>query len=203
MACLIRSNGARAVPLPMRGATTFENCHDVPPLSPNPMNKHLLVIALSVVAAVGCKEMPRAAAGDSVAVGDRAAVEASTAAFHQALRTNDLETFMSYVAEDVFFMPPGEPPMRGRDAMRKWTTGFLAQYRTSALKLADREVLVGNGWAVELGTYEWALQPTAGGAPVVDRGNYMQVWKQQADKKWRFAREVYNSSLPPAPAVAK
>lgn len=129
--------------------------------------------------------------------------EATTAAFHQALRTNDLETFMSYVAEDVFFMPPGEPPVRGRDAVRKWMVAFLAQYRTSSLTLADREVFVGSGWAVELGTFEWALQPVAGGAAVIDRGNYMQVWKKQSDKTWRFAREVYNSSVPPAPVAAK
>jgi hypothetical protein len=81
--------------------------------------------------------------------------------------------------------------------------GFLAQYRTSSLTLADREVLVGSGWAVELGTFEWALQPAAGGSPVVDRGSYMQVWKQQGDKSWRFAREVYNSAVPPAAAAAK
>ena len=82
-------------------------------------------------------------------------------------------------------------------------TGFLAQYRTSSLTLADREVLVGSGWAVELGTFEWALQPTAGGSTVVDRGSYMQVWKKQGDKTWLFAREVYNSSVPPVPAAAK
>ena len=133
----------------------------------------------------------------------KAGVEGATTAFHQALRTNDLETFMSYVAEDVFFMPPGEPPVRGRDAVRKWMTGFLAQYRTSSLTLADREVLIGSGWAVELGTFEWALQPAAGGPAVVDRGNYMQVWKEHGDKTWRFAREVYNSSVAPAPVAAK
>jgi hypothetical protein len=66
------------------------------------------------------------------------------------------------------------------------------------LTQADREVLVCDGWAVELGTFEWTLQPAAGGSAVVDRGNYMQVWQQQRDKKWRFAREVYNSSAPPA-----
>jgi len=110
---------------------------------------------------------------------------------------------MSYVAEDVFFMPPGEAPVRGRDAVRKWMTGFLAQYRTSSLTLADREVLVGSGWAVELGTFEWVLRPAAGGSAVVDRGNYMQVWKEEGDKRWRFAREVYNSSIPPAPVAAK
>jgi ketosteroid isomerase-like protein len=127
---------------------------------------------------------------------DTGIVERATEAFHEALRTNDLETFMSYVAADVFFMPPGEPPVRGRDALRTWMAAFLAQFRTSSLTLADREVLVGNGWAVELGTFEWALQPVAGGAEVIDRGNYMQVWREQDDKTWKFAREVYNSSVP-------
>jgi hypothetical protein len=51
--------------------------------------------------------------------------------------------------------------------------------------------------------YEWALQPAAGGSAVVDRGSYMQVWKEQGDKTWRFAREVYNSSVPPAAVGAK
>lgn len=161
--------------------------------------------AVVVVAAVGlggCKGTTPASVVDA-GVTDRAKVEGATTAFHQALRTNDLQTFMSYVDEDVFFMPPGEPPVRGRDAMRKWMTGFRAQYRTSSLTLADREVLVGSGWAVELGTFEWALQPAAGGSPLVDRGNYMQVWKEQGDKTWRFAREIYNSSVPPAPVSAK
>jgi ketosteroid isomerase-like protein len=134
---------------------------------------------------------------------DRMAVETATAAFHDALRNNDLDKVMSHVAADVVFMPIGEPAVRGKDAMRKWVQDFLAQYRTSSLNLGNREVLVGNGWAVELGTYEWALVPAAGGSPQADRGNYMQVWRQQTDKTWRFAREVYNSSVAPADAATK
>jgi uncharacterized protein (TIGR02246 family) len=126
----------------------------------------------------------------------RAAVEAATAAFHQALRTNDAETFMSYVAEDVVLMPPGEAAVRGKDGVRAWYSSFLQQYRTSSLTLADREVFVGDGWAVEIGTFEWGLTPAAGGSPVIDRGNYMQVWKSLPDGQWRFEREVWNSSLP-------
>lgn len=166
------------------------------------MRRHLTVVVLAAATLGGCSGAPPTSVAGAAGVTDRAGVEGATAAFHQALRTNDLETFMSYVAEDVFFMPPGEPPVRGRDAVRTWMSGFLAQYRTSSLTLANREVMVGNGWAVELGTFEWALQPTAGGPAVIDRGNYMQVWKEQADKTWRFAREVYNSSVPPAPIVA-
>jgi ketosteroid isomerase-like protein len=166
------------------------------------MKTHLVAVLLAGCMFGGCTSAPPAAVAEAAA-GDSAAVESTTAAFHQALRTNDLERFMNYVADDLFFMPPGEPPVRGRGAVRQWITRFLTQYRTSNLILADREVFVGGRWAVEVGTFEWALQPAAGGAAVVDRGNYMQVWKQQDDKTWRFAREVYNSSVPIEPVGAK
>jgi ketosteroid isomerase-like protein len=103
---------------------------------------------------------------------------------------------MSYVADDVILMAPGEAPVRGKKAVRAWYTGLLSQYHTSSLTLTDREVFVGSGWAVELGAYEWGLAPTKGGTPSVDRGSYMQVWMQQPDGQWRFAREIYNSSVP-------
>jgi uncharacterized protein (TIGR02246 family) len=167
------------------------------------MKRHPVAILLAVITMSACSAATPASSARSAAVNDSAAVERTTTAFHQALRTNDLEGFMAYVADDVVFMPPGEPAVRGRDAVRKWITAFLAQYRTSALTLANREVRVGSGWAVELGTFEWTLQPVAGGSAVTDRGNYMQVWQRQGDTAWRFAREVYNSSVPPAPAAPK
>jgi ketosteroid isomerase-like protein len=120
----------------------------------------------------------------------RATVGAATTAFHQALRTNDAETFMSYVADDIVLMPPGEAVVRGKDGVRACYSGFLTQYRTSSLIFADREVFVADGWAVELGTFEWGLTPTSGGSLVIDRGNYMQVWNSLPDWQWRFAREV-------------
>ena len=126
----------------------------------------------------------------------RAAVEAATAAFHQALRTNDAGALFAYVADDVVMMPPGEAPVRGKAAMRAWYAGFLSQFRTSSLTLTNREVIVGDGWAVEAGAFEWGLAPAAGGETTVDRGHYMQVWKAQPDGQWRFAREIWNGSAP-------
>ena len=162
------------------------------------MKARLLAAGIFVVALAGCGGSGPSAVMPSAASADKAAVDAATTAFHETLRANDLEKFMSYVADDVFFMPAGEPPVRGKEAMRKWMTAFLSQYRTTTLTLADRELRVADGWAVELGTYEWGLAPAAGGATSVDRGNYMQVWQQRPDKTWSFAREVDNSSVPPA-----
>ena len=156
----------------------------------------LLPIAALSLALGGCngpKAPSRAATAD---------VERATAAFHEALRTNDAETFLSFVADDVVMMPPGEAPVRGKDALRAWYVAFLSQYRTSSLTLGDREVLVGEGFAVETGSFVWGLIPAAGGAPVLDRGHYMQVWKRRPDGQWRFEREIWNSSAPaPAPEV--
>ncbi|HEY8165529.1 MAG TPA: nuclear transport factor 2 family protein [Gemmatimonadaceae bacterium] len=163
--------------------------------------KWVSVPALCLAASAGCSTSPSSSAKD--AASKRAAFEATTAAFHQALRTNDTVAFLSYVADEVLLMPPGEAAVRDRDALRDWYRGFLSQYSTSSLTLSNREVFVSDEFAVELGSYEWGLTPTAGGNPVVDRGNYMQVWKRQSDGQWRFAREIWNSSVPPTPSPAK
>ena len=130
--------------------------------------------------------------------GRRAAYDSANEAFHAGLRANDTALFV-HVADDVLLMPPGEAPVRGMVAMRAWYSAFLSLYRTSGLTFSDREVFVGDEWAGELGSYEWNLTPVAGGAPVVDRGTYMQLWRKQPDGQWRFAREIWNSSAPAAP----
>ena len=122
--------------------------------------------------------------------------EAATDAFHRALRTNDAAALFTHVLDDVVMIPPGEPVVRGEAAMREWYAGFLSLYHTSSLALTEKEVFVSNGWAVEIGAYEWELTPVGGGAAVVDVGHYMQLWKSQADGQWKFAREIWNSGAP-------
>ena len=133
----------------------------------------------------------------------RADFEKTTAAFHDALRTNNSEGLFTFVDADVVMMPPNEASIRGKAAMQDWYRAFLSAFRTTKLVLKDREVTVSDSWATEVGQYEWGLQPAAGGDIVVDKGNYMQLWKRTPDGNWRFFREIWNSSIPAAPAVNK
>lgn len=165
--------------------------------------KCLSIIAVGLVAWVSCVGPKMPSAADQAVSTKRAAFESTTAAFHQALRTNNADGLFAYVADDVLLMPPGEAAVRGKNAMREWYAKFLSQYQTSLLNLSGREVFVSDAWAVELGAYEWRLTPVAGGDPVLDRGNYMQVWKSQPDGQWRFAREIWNSSAPASPPAEK
>jgi ketosteroid isomerase-like protein len=163
--------------------------------------KCLSVVALCLAAWAGCAGPRPSSGAEGAASTKRSAFETATTAFHHALRTNDADALFARVADDVLMMPPGEPAVHGKNAMRDWYTGFLSQYRTSSLTLSNREVFVSEGWAVELGAYEWGLTPAAGGDPVLDRGNYMQVWKSHPDGQWRFEREIWNSSAPASPPL--
>jgi hypothetical protein len=94
--------------------------------------KCLSAIALCLAASAGCAGQRPTSGAEDVASTRRSAFETATAAFHQALRTNDAEALFASVADDVLMMPPGEAAVRGKNAMRQWYAGFLSQYRTSA-----------------------------------------------------------------------
>jgi ketosteroid isomerase-like protein len=105
---------------------------------------------------------------------------------------------MGLMADDVVLMPPNEAAVRGKAAVRTWYDQLVSQLRTSELTLGDREVLIGGEWATELAAFEWTLVPVAGGPAVTERGNYMQIWRHEADGRWLLARELWNSTSPPA-----
>jgi uncharacterized protein (TIGR02246 family) len=116
-----------------------------------------------------------------------------------ALRTNNSDSLMALMADDVIIMPPGESVLKGKAAVKTWYDGFLTQLRTTDLTISDREIVMGDDEAIEIAGFEWKLNPVAGGQQVVDRGSYMQVWKHAADGRWLFSREIWNSSAPSAP----
>jgi uncharacterized protein (TIGR02246 family) len=126
-----------------------------------------------------------------------AGVDSAAERLLTALRTNASDSLMALMADDVVLMPPGEAVLKGKAAVRNWYDQLLTQLRTDDLTITHREVLIGGEWATELATFEWTLTPVGGGAPVTDRGTYVQVWRREADGRWLFARELWNSTVPP------
>jgi ketosteroid isomerase-like protein len=156
------------------------------------------VSCLAVVAALACSGHPAPEKVGRTAL--RAAVDSAATRLLTALRTNSSDSLMVLMAEDVVLMPPNEPVLKGKAAVRAWYDGLMTQLRTSDLTITDREVLIGGEWATELATFEWALVPVAGGPAAIDRGSYVQVWHREPDGRWLFARELWNSTTPAATA---
>jgi uncharacterized protein (TIGR02246 family) len=151
-----------------------------------------LFIVLSVVACSGSRG-PTTLDHAALQVGVDSAADRLLA----ALRTNASDSLMVLMANDVVLMPPNEPVLKGKAAVRTWYEGFLTALRTSSLTIANREVLICGEWATELATFEWDMAPVGGGPAVVERGSYVQVWHHEPDGRWLFAREIWNSATRP------
>ena len=152
-----------------------------------------MVVACATLTA-GCgRQEPTRRVAATVASGETA-FAATTGAFHDTLRNNNVTAFMSYIEDDAIIAPPADQPVSGKEAVEQWYKVFLTKYRTSSLNLTGKEVFVGEHWAAEFGHFDWSLQPVDGSPVVLDHGTYMQVWRLKPDGTWRFAREVWNSS---------
>ena len=92
------------------------------------MRRVVSLLAVTVATCVACVNSKSSSADSAAAPSTRAAVESTTAAFHQALRTNDTTSFYSYVDDNVVMMPPGEAPVLGIAALHTWYSAFLGQY---------------------------------------------------------------------------
>lgn len=149
---------------------------------------------LTFLATLACSGRPAPEMSNAAAL--RAGVDSVADRLLTALRTNASDSLLVLMADDVILMPPNEPVLKGKAAVRDWYDQLLTQLRTSNLAITEREVLIGDGWATELATFEWTLAPVAGGPAVTDRGNYVQVWHREPDGRWLFARELWNSTTP-------
>ena len=151
---------------------------------------------VSALAAVACSGPSAGDTSDGAAI--RAGVDSAATRLLVALRTNAADSLLALMANDVVLMPPNEPVLKGKAAVGAWYEQFLTRLRTSDLRITDREVLIGGDWATELAGFEWTLVPVAGGPSTTDRGSYIQVWHREPDGRWLFARELWNSTSPPA-----
>jgi ketosteroid isomerase-like protein len=151
---------------------------------------------LALLAAVACSGAPGADRSDRAS--HQAGVDSAANRLLSALRTNGSDSLMALMANNVVLMPPNEAVLKGKAAVRAWYDQFLTQLRTSNLTITDREVLIGGEWATEVAGFEWTLVPVAGGPATTERGSYVQVWHHEPDGRWLFARELWNSTAPPA-----
>jgi uncharacterized protein (TIGR02246 family) len=129
--------------------------------------------------------------------GARAAVDSAANRLLGALRTDNPDSLMALMAEDVIIMPPNEPVLNGKAAVRTWYDAFVKQMHTTSLTVSNRELFVGGDYATEVSQFEWTLKSIEGGPAVVDRGSYVQLWHRAPDGRWLFSREVWNSMASP------
>src|SRR2546422_4810248 len=123
----------------------------------------------------GCS--PRRGA-DSQAV--TAAVNAISTRYSSTLNAGDLDSWLSLWTDDGIQLPPGEPPVVGKDQIRARNKGVLDKF-TVNLSVTNAEVGVAGDWAFDRGTYTATLTPKGGGRALPIDGKYLTILKRQPD----------------------
>ncbi len=138
----------------------------------------------------GCS--PRRGA-DSQAV--TAAVNAISTRYSSTLNAGDLDSWLALWTDDGIQLPPGEPPVVGKDQIRARNKGVLDKF-TVNLSVTNAEVGVAGDWAFDRGTYTATLTPKGGGRALPIDGKYLTILKRQPDGSWKIHRDIFNSNVP-------
>jgi ketosteroid isomerase-like protein len=112
-------------------------------------------------------------------------------AFVAAFNAKDITKILDMYAESSVFMPPNEPIIRGKDALRQFYENLVTRQGASDLKMEISEVAGHGTLAYQSGTYE--MKRGAGR----DRGKYLFVIRKMANG-WKFHYTMWNSDLAPS-----
>jgi ketosteroid isomerase-like protein len=126
---------------------------------------------------------------------DAGTIRQQTDAFVKAFNAKDVSKILEIYADNSVFMPPNEPIIRGKDALKIFYTDIFKRGATN-LRLDTAEVSGHGPIAYQSGTYELDYKP-ATGAPSRDRGKFLFVLRKMANV-WKYQYTMWNSDLPPA-----
>ncbi len=133
----------------------------------------------------------------AIAVSSNASAHLAHENYVAAINSNNLESLLGMLTDDVVFMAPNDKPYAGKAAVRPWLAAYLKAYKTHWDKPVQ-EFVVNGEWAFERYSYTSTDTPQGAGAPVVDTGWGFVVYHHDADGRWRVARDGWGSNHPPA-----
>jgi ketosteroid isomerase-like protein len=135
---------------------------------------------------------------------DEAAVRAADIAWSATAEKRDLDALVSFYGDDVVVLLPNAPAVVGKSAARDLNRAMLAATLAVKWQPVKVEVAASGDIGYVRGTYDLTIKGPSG-APVNDKGKYVEVWRKQADGAWKVIVEALNSDLPAAasPPAAK
>ena len=111
----------------------------------------------------------------------------------------DLDGTVGYYSDDAVLLPPNEPIVAGKQAIRASWVSLLSPNIALAWQANKVDVARSGDLAYVVGSYTLTTRD-AEGKPVMDRGKTIEVFKKEADGSWKVVADMYNSDLAAPPA---
>lgn len=153
--------------------------------------KPFYTIPALLLFAVGCS----GGGTPSVPADTRAIETAAHDGYVAAINSNNVDTLMDGLTDDVVFQAPGAPEVIGKVAVREWVAGYFGAYQTKWQK-TSLDFTVSGDWAFERYAYKATDIDKKTGAVTIDIGKGINVFRRGPDGKWRVAIDGWSSDKP-------
>ena len=109
----------------------------------------------------------------------------------KAYNEGDLEALQAIVAEDLVFMPPGEPALIGKEAMRNWHDFDKISIDVN---ITVEEVQVLGDWAFMRDIWIGTVTQKESGEKFELNNKSLILLRRQPDGTWKMSYSIFNSN---------
>ena len=114
---------------------------------------------------------------------------------------HDVDGTVAFYADDAVVLAGNAPIATDKQSIRASWAELLAAASDISWKVTKVEVAKSGELGYLYGTYQLTIKDPKGGPPSTDKGKLVEIWKKQADGKWKCIVDTYNSDVPlPSPA---
>jgi uncharacterized protein (TIGR02246 family) len=150
----------------------------------------LLAVLILVLTAGGAAET----AGDQESF--RAAARETMDRYEAAMNAGDAESWLSLWHEDGVQLPPGRPPVEGKEAISQGIRGAFGAIDFQEFSVDIQDTQRAGDLAYAWGVYSYRQTPQDGGPSTSFEGKFLTVY-HNTDAGWMIYRDAFNANVPP------
>ena len=113
--------------------------------------------------------------------------------FAAALNAKDANAAAAQYTEDAVLIPPGEPLVRGRQAIEEYWRGAIEVGGVRDVSVETMDALSSGSLGYETGSFVLTATGPDGEA-VTDRGRYVEVLRREPDGRWLSTHGIWNAA---------
>jgi ketosteroid isomerase-like protein len=110
-----------------------------------------------------------------------------------SLESKDVDKIVSYWTDDAVVIPPGQPIVKGKEALRKFVEesfkipGFSISWKSSAIKFSP------DGKLAYLYAENMTTINDSTGNKILMPGRGYSIWRKEPDGSWKCVVDIFNN----------
>ena len=124
---------------------------------------------------------------------DEAAIAEFNRRYLQAINEGDIDSLTELTTDGHMLIASGGEPMVGKQALVDAMSGAFQAFEFDE-SWTPEETVVSGDLAYQRGTFIVVATPKAGGDSSRSTGNFLRIYRRQADGSWIMVRDMFNSA---------